>query len=410
MRQPDKKVHAPIDAFCMEGGVLRIAKKSVNQWAEELGQTPFFLYEKSFLHKRAAELRHAIPKGVSIHYAMKANPFPPLVNEMAGLCDGIDVASAGELSVALNAGLKPHRISFAGPGKTDFELKQAAHAGCIVIIESENEAYRLSRIAESEGLFPNVALRINPDFELKNAGMRMSGGAKPFGVDAEKVPDLLSKFDELHVNFIGFHIFSGSQNLKTSSIIEAQNATIDLALSLCQYAPSPVKWLNIGGGFGVPYFPGDKNLNISHIGENLAEKLEAVHAELGRIEIILELGRYLVAEAGIYVTRIIDKKISRGTTYLITDGGLHHQLAASGNFGQVLRKNYPVSLSGNLTEKELVTITGCLCTPLDVLADRVLLPRANVGDFVIVYLSGAYGASASPSGFLGHGPAIEALV
>jgi diaminopimelate decarboxylase len=242
--------------------------------------------------------------------------------------------------------------------------------------------------------------------------MRMSGGAKPFGVDAEQVPEMLNRLGELPLQFVGFHIFSGSQNLSAEALFEAQEKTIDLAIELALAAPAPVTKLNIGGGFGIPYFPGDRRLDIAAVGEGLKTLLPRAKAALPEAEVVIELGRYLVGEAGIYVARVVDRKASRGEVFLITDGGLHHHLAASGNFGQVIRKNYPVAIGNKMLEKEVeeASVVGCLCTPLDILGNKVLLPRAEPGDLVVVFQSGAYGLTASPTAFLSHPAPAEVLV
>jgi diaminopimelate decarboxylase len=214
------------------------------------------------------------------------------------------------------------------------------------------------------------------------------------------------------LQFAGFHIFSGSQNLKAEAICEAQQKSYELALSLAKHTPEPIRFLNLGGGFGIPYFTGEQALDLAMIAQNLKQIAARAAQEMPEAELVLELGRYLVGEAGLYVTRIIDRKISRGQTYLVVDGGLNHHLAASGNFGQVIRKNYPVAIGNRMGEgeKETVSIVGPLCTPLDLLADRMELPVAKPGDFVVIFQSGAYGASASPQGFLGHPEVIEVLV
>lgn len=408
----EKPQHAPILAFSSADGVLSVGGKSIHHWIDVAGGTPLFLYEKAFIDKRIAYMRGAMPEDISLHYAVKANPLPELVTHMAHLCDGLDVASKGEMEIALQSGAKAETISFAGPGKRDVELDAALRAGCLITLESANEARRLADIAQRLGRKPKVAVRVNPDFELKNAGMRMSGGPKPFGIDAEDVPALLRELPAMGLDFQGFHIFSGSQNLNAGALMEAQTETIALALKLAQSAPQHVRWLNIGGGFGVPYFPGDRHLDLRPIGENLDKGLQRIRTELGHTEVVLELGRYLVAEAGVYLTRVVDRKVSRGEVFLITDGGLHHQLAASGNFGQVLRKNYPVAVANHYGEyaQEVVNIVGCLCTPLDRLGDKVALPHVVVGDIIAVFMAGAYGASASPERFLGHPAAYEMLV
>jgi diaminopimelate decarboxylase len=255
-------------------------------------------------------------------------------------------------------------------------------------------------------------VRVNPDFELRGSSIKMGGGAKPFGVDVEQVPELLKRIGAAGAAFEGFHIFSGSQNLKADAIIEAQAKTLDLACRLVQYAPQPVRTVNIGGGFGIPYFPGDTRLDLAAIGAELTRRLPEVAACLPGTRIVVELGRYIVGEAGIYVCRVVDRKISRGQIFLITDGGMHHNLSASGNFGQIIRKNFPIAVGNRMNEtvKETASVVGPLCTPLDVLADRMELVRADIDDLVVVYQCGAYGLTASPLRFLSHPEPLEILI
>ncbi len=385
---------------------------AMRQLAAQLGQTPFYAYDRESMSRRVRELRETLPEGVSIHYAMKANPMPAVVDHMAALVDGLDVASLGELRVALDSGTPAAEISFAGPGKGNNELRSAVAAGITLNLESAGELERAIRVGEQLGIAPRVAVRVNPDFELKSSGMKMSGGPKPFGIDAEQVPSVLKRIGESGAYFRGFHIFSGSQNLRPDSLIEAQNATFELALRLADDAPSAIEMLNIGGGFGIPYFPGEQRLDLASVSENLQLRLQEYQSRLGDTEIVIELGRYLVAEAGIYVCEVIDKKVSRGQVYLVTNGGLHHHLAASGNFGQVIRKNYPVVTAHRVAgePRELVSVVGPLCTPLDILADRMELGEAEVGDLMVVLQSGAYGYTASPHLFLGHPPPLQVLV
>jgi diaminopimelate decarboxylase len=337
---------------------------------------------------------------------------PDVVRYLAGLVDGLDVASGGELGVALASGMDPAEISFAGPGKTDAELAAATAAGIVVNLESEGEMERLAAIASKSGARPRVAVRVNPDFELKSSGMRMGGGPKQFGVDAERVPEMLARIGTLDLDFRGFHIFSGSQNLRAEAITEAQEKTLELAAKLAADAPAPVRLLNIGGGFGIPYFPGEQALDVAAVGSNLARLLDGLGNRLREAKIVIELGRYLVGEAGVYVCRVIDRKISRGQVFLVTDGGLHHHLAASGNFGQVIRKNYPVAVGNRMRGdlREIASVVGPLCTPLDLLGDGMEMARADVGDLIVVFQSGAYGLTASPTAFLSHPAPAEILV
>jgi diaminopimelate decarboxylase len=270
----------------------------------------------------------------------------------------------------------------------------------------------LAQIAERLGRKPRVAVRVNPDFELKLSGMKMGGGAKQFGIDAEQVPTILDEIRRRGLAFEGFHIFSGSQSLRVEAICEAQAKALDLAARLAEHVPAPVRSINLGGGFGIPYFPGDKPLDVAPIGEHLRSLVASAAQRLPSAALVIELGRYLVGEAGIYVCRVLDRKLSRGEVFLVTDGGLHHHLSASGNFGQVLRKNYPVEIGNRLASapREVASVVGPLCTPLDLLADRMELSRAEPGDLVVVYQSGAYGLTASPMRFLSHPPPIELLV
>jgi len=243
-------------------------------------------------------------------------------------------------------------------------------------------------------------------------GAAAAGGAQQFGVDAERVPQMLGELHKLDLDFIGFHIFAGSQNLNADILLSTQEKIVDLGISLARHAPAPVTHLNIGGGFGIPYFPKDIPLDLARVGDQLAAQMPRLEAELPEARVIVELGRYIVGECGIYVSRIVDRKESRGQVFLITDGGLNHQLAASGNFGQVIRRNYPLAIGNRMDgqSSDVVNVVGCLCTPLDLLADKVELPRAEIGDLVVVFQSGAYGLTASPTAFLSHPAPSEVLV
>jgi diaminopimelate decarboxylase len=376
------------------------------------GGTPLFVYSGELIRRRVAELRAAMPKRLKIHYAVKANPYKPILELMRTLTDGFDIASGGELDMVLAAGQDPLLTSFAGPGKRDEELALAIAHGVTLNLESEAEARRALDIAHRLGSTPRLAIRVNPDFELRGSGMKMGGGAKPFGLDQARVPALAKEVIAAGAEWRGLHIFTGSQALDAGAIAETQGNVLDLAAQLTAEIGAPLPHLNMGGGFGIPYFHGDKPVDIDAVGAALADRFNALPPELTGTEFAIELGRYLVGEAGVYLTRIVDRKESHGHVFLITDGGLHHQLAASGNFGTVVRRNYPAAIATKFGAEptEEASIVGCLCTPLDRLADQAHLPRADVGDLVAVFCAGAYGASASPSAFLGQGPAREMLI
>ena len=393
-------------------GQLAIGGRTASDLVDEAGRTPLFVYSRDLLDRRVAELRAALPSRIGVNFAVKANPHADVIAHMAPLVDGFDVASSGELAKLQEAGIDPARVSFAGPGKRDEELEAAISAGATLNCESEGEAERSLAIAQRIGKAPRIAIRVNPDFELKGSGMKMGGGAKQFGVDAERVPALARKVIGEAAEWRGLHIFTGSQALSAEAIIETQGNVLNLAAKLAGEIGEPLPKLNMGGGFGIPYFPGDEPLDLAAVGEALHGYVADLPAGFEQTQLCLELGRYLVGEAGVYLCRVIDRKVSHGVAYLVTDGGLHHQLAASGNFGTVVRRNYPVAIASRYAEEanDVVNVVGCLCTPLDRLADAALMPRADVGDLVAVFCAGAYGATASPAAFLGHGPAAEMLV
>ena len=395
---------------------LSVGNLSLTQIEKLVSSTPFYAYDRQLIINRVAQLTEALPNEISIHYAIKANPYPSLVQMMASQVSGFDVASKKEMLLAIQTGMPAKEISFAGPGKTSADIEAAIIAGVTLHVESSGEIARVEQAATQLNLKANIAIRVNPKFELKSSGMKMSGGAKPFGIDEEQVPQLLENLSLDKINLRGFHIFAGSQNLNADAIISAQQQTFALAQNLIELTQKitqvSIDYLNIGGGFGVPYFTNDTPLNVTLIVDNLRTLIKQYATSLKGIELILELGRYLVAEAGVYVCKVVDKKLSRGTTYLVCDGGLHHHLANSGNFGQVIRKNYPVAIGNKLNneQQELVNIVGPLCTPLDILADKIVLPKAKSGDYVVIYQSGAYGASASPKDFLSQPHLSEILL
>ena len=407
-----KVVHQPMDQFSQADNQLTVGGFKLNQIGALLGKTVFYAYDRAVISAQVQRFRELIPKRIKLHYAIKANPYWPVIQHLRGLVDGFDVASQKEMLLALQAGMPVADISFAGPGKTDAELRSAISAGVTLNVESATELKRIVQIGQQLQAVPQVALRINPAFELKASGMKMAGGAKPFGIDEEQVFELLTQIAAMPVKLRGFHIFCGSQNLKTEALTEAHQLTFDLAAKLVAACPYRPDLINLGGGFGIPYFPGEKRLDLQPIGLSLTQLLQQHEQALAGIELVIELGRYLVAEAGVYACQVVDKKVSRGTTYLVCNGGLHHHLANSGNFGQVIRKNYPVAIGNKMqqADTELVTVVGPLCTPLDILADKVSLPVAEVGDWVVVYQSGAYGPTASPQDFLGHPAVVEILL
>ena len=405
--------HEHATRFGTIDGELRLGGQPLSRVAARVGQTPFFAYDRSLLDARVDELRGLLPARVELSYAMKANPMPALVQHLARRVDRIDVASAGEMQHALDTGIRADRVSFAGPGKTPAEIRQAVAAGIIVEVESATELARVTAAAGQLGVRALAAVRVNPDFAVKGSGMRMGGGPQQFGIDAEQVPDVLARAADA-VDILGFHVFAGSQNLHADIIAEAQRRTVDLVTDLAEHLPGPLRYLNLGGGFGIPYTARDQPLDLRAVAEGLAELVDGpIAARFPEASPVIELGRFLVGECGVYVTRVVDRKVSRGKTFVVVDGGMHHQLAASGNFGQAIRRNYPVVVGNRATDAkddDVVTVVGCLCTPLDLLADDVPLPDADIDDLIVVFQQGAYGLTASPTAFLGHPAPAEVLV
>ncbi len=392
-------------------GMLLIGGRRADDLVAEAGDTPLFVYDLALIDRKIARFRAAFGD-VHLHFAIKANSYAPLLSHVRAQVDGLDIASGGELGFALAAGADPARISFAGPGKRDADLEAAIGAGVTLNCESEGEVERALAIGARLGLTPRLAVRVNPDFEIKGSGMRMGGGAKPFGVDAARVPALVRRIIDGGADWRGFHIFAGSQALDADALIEAQRATLALAADLATAAGASPPLVNLGGGCGIPHVHGEQPLDVEKVAAALSAELSNRDQILENTQFAIELGRWLVGECGVYLTRIVDRKLSHGKTFLVTDGGMQHQLAASGNFGQIVRRNYPVVIASRFASdaEEEVSITGCLCTPLDRLADDVLMPRAEPGDLVAVFLAGAYGLSASPQAFLAQAQAREMIV
>ncbi len=374
--------------------------------------TPLYIYFEKIIQHKHQLLRRLLPDNLYIYYAVKANPNPDILKIIGNLYDGFDVASSGELKRVMSAGFPAAMISYAGPGKTREELRCAIHEeiGCISV-ESQQEFEHIVQIASNLGKKASISLRINPDFDLSGSGMKMGGGPKQFGVDTEKAPDIIAAMtDESCIKFKGIHIFAGSQNLYADSLLPGFENILKYAVSLQQQTGISFQWINLGGGFGIPYFAHEHELDLEFLGRGLTNLLEQYSSLLGHPEFVLELGRYLVGECGVYLTEVLYKKESRGHVFLITDGGMHHHLAASGNLGQSLaRRPMPLTVVNRQNfSVEKVHVVGPLCTPLDTFG-FLEIPRAEAGDIIGVFQSGAYGFSASPQLFLSH-PAPKEVV
>lgn len=389
---------------------LCLAGESAVDWLNHQAQpaTPAYIYNGAAISAQVQTVRAVLPDSIHLHYAIKANPFPPVVAHLATQVDGFDCASLAEMQrVAELAPARLAQTSIAGPAKSADEHRFAISHGVLINIESAGELQRVADVAQSLGKRARVALRVNPPFELKGAGMKMGGGARPFGIDSEAIPALIERIHtdatlRDHLALEGFHLFAGSQNRQAEAIAATLRQSLRLVQDWTRQTGFMPRHLNLGGGFGVVYQPQDAPLDLAALKPVLAEIGADAQQTWPGVRVNLELGRYLVAAAGIYVTRIVDRKTSRGKTYLMCDGGMHHHLALSGNLGQVLRRNWPIVAIAQMDEphSETVDLAGPLCTPLDVLGQNQSLPPLQPGDVVGVLQSGAYGASASPQGFL----------
>lgn len=369
---------------------------------------PFYLYNFKLIEQRVRMLKKMLDSQFKLFYAVKANPNSLLLKKISGIVDGADISSGGELERVLNVGFDPLSLSFAGPGKSDEELKaaMACNMGSISV-ESVNELYRIEKISGSLGVKANIALRINPVNVYKNFAIKMGGKSSQFGVDEESASRFLESLKEMKsINFIGFHVFSGTQCLNENTLIENFTNTLSIVGTLMEQSNITPRYINFGGGFGIPYYEKQNPIDADYVCSSFAEKFKAFTEEIGLESCygIVELGRFIVAEAGIYLAKIVDVKESRGRKFCVLDGGMNHHLPASGNFGQVIRKNFKIiNLSNSdVDTQEEVNIVGPLCTSIDLMGDRVNIPKPEIGHHLAILNSGAYAYTASPLFFLSH--------
>jgi diaminopimelate decarboxylase len=370
--------------------------------------TPFFVYDRGVIDQKWMLLREALPDAFSICYSVKANPNQTILKHFLSKGAGLEIASAGEFCQALRAGCPPQNIIFAGPGKTESELELVLDKGIGEIhLESVREAERVSAIVRRRGIRARVALRVNPSEEAEGGAMRMGGRPAPFGIDEENLDVVLDRLSALEgLVFSGIHIFTGTQILDYQILVNQYRKGLEITRRVAARLGGALQTLDFGGGLGIPYFAHEQPLDTQKLRQGLDALLKSFQNDrlLSGTRFVVEPGRFLVGDAGVYVARVIDIKTSRGKKFLILDGGMHHHLAASGNLGQTIKRNYPVAVLNRLNEtaEEIVDLAGPLCTPLDVLARSANLPRTEVGDLIGIFQSGAYARSASPLGFLSH--------
>jgi len=385
-------------------------KEEINQCldAAKRSNGPIYVYNKRIIKEKYELLRNNLPKNFDIYYAIKANSFLGVVELLCSFGAGADIASGGELDIAYKAGISSEKVGFAGPGKTEQELKAAITSNIVSInVESIQELLLIDRLAAEFGKKQPVCVRINPKNEVIKSGMRMAGGAKQFGIDEEKLDEFFTISSKLmNIEFKGLHVFAGSQVLDYKLLLEYFENVLKIAINIQKNYPVSMSILNFGGGFGIPYFAKEEELDVKGFGIGLKKlfKKNDMKTAFPETRFIVESGRFLVGESGLYITKVLYRKESRGKEYIITEGGMNHHLAASGLLGSILRKNYKIKVLNKYDESinQKYNIVGPLCTTLDSLANNIELPDVQPGDLIGIFNSGAYGYVLSPLNFLSH--------
>lgn len=416
--------------------------------------TPFYYYDGDAMHAHVSSLLARLHPAVRVHYALKANGNVALAGLLRSLGCGVEIASAGELFVAMEAGYAAEDVLYAGPGKTAAELSEAIACGIGCIhVESVRELQLLEDIAAQAGLFVKAAVRINPDNDLSGATIKMGGVPRPFGVDEGQLDPFFEVLENCpHVYFQGIQVYTGTQMLKADQILASFANTLQLAERVQARYGVAMRTVNLGGGFGVPYFAHEQPLDMEQVIDGLNELAEQTRSRMPGVSLIIESGRYLVAQAGKYVCRALYTKESKGEKFVVADGGMNHYVSATFR-GRRLRDNYPVQIMrGQANEREMganrhteqkntsvqeritaeqplgefasqiselpadaameletVSIVGPLCTPEDCMVKKAQLPPIQEGDYIVFPNAGAYGLSYSPLHFLGHATPLELL-
>lgn len=400
--------------FSVRNDELHIGGVAVSEIAAQFG-TPLFVYDQAIMESQVALLRETYPAKFELFYSIKANPNAAILRCFLQQGCGLEIASAGELYQALQAGCPSERVIFAGPGKTAAELDLAIQANIGELhIESIDEAVTLDALAQKQGRSMNVALRINP-VDGGGGAMRMGGRSSPFGIDEEMLDDAVHQVLALRsLRLSGVHLFMGTQILDADVLLAQYERGISIARRVARQLPHPLHTIDLGGGLGIPYFANESPLDCARLAAGLREIAAQLDADalLCHARCVIEPGRYLVGEAGVYLCRVTRVKQSRGRNYAVIDGGMHHHLAASGNLGQTIKRNFPVLVANRIGSGEEIQtdVVGPLCTPLDTLARKASLPPMQAGDLFAVLQSGAYARTSSPHGFLSHDAAAEVIV
>lgn len=401
--------------FSVSGADLLIDGLSVRSLAEEFG-TPAFIYDGGVMRRDYRALAEALSGFASVHYSVKANPQRAIIALFLEEGAGIEIASVGEYRAARDAGARPEQILFAGPGKRRRELEEVIGEGIGEIhLESFEEAERVNQIGEKLGKRVKAGLRINPVPSAQAGAMRMGGKPTAFGFCEEDLEATIAQITQhQHIDLVGVHVYGGSQILDVDGLLHQWRHAIGIAAQTAKLSGRPLETLDLGGGLGIPYYPGEKTFDLAALKAGLPALAELLNTDplLKAARVVVEPGRFIAGPGGVYVAEVNAVKLARGTRFVVTDGGMHHHLAASGNLGQIIKRNYPIVAPARMAEAASMstTVVGPLCTPLDTLGRDVLLPELKAGDLIAVLQSGAYGPTASPGGFLSHPAAVEVLV
>ncbi len=409
--RPSHGYNLAASLFQTDGPDLLIGGVTVREITAKTA-TPAYIYDAALMRRTYRQLAAALDGFATIHYSVKANPNPQVIKVFVEEGAGVEIASVGEYRAALAAGVAPEKILFAGPGKRVRELEEVLVGGIGEIhIESFEEIERLKVIGKPV----RCSLRINPVPTVQAGAMRMGGKPTAFGFDEENLQAALDAVSNVEtIDLVGVHVYGGTQILDEAALLEQWRHAIGIASRIAKQLGKPLETLDLGGGLGIPYHVGDKSLDLNVIAAAVPSLIALMKDDplLSSAKAFVEPGRFLVGPAGVYVAEVNSVKHSRGTCFVVTDGGMHHHLAASGNLGQVIKRSYPVVAPSRMNETKWapVTIAGPLCTPLDVLARDIQMPNLKAGDVVAVLQSGAYGITASPINFLSHDRPTEVIV
>ncbi|MFY1638266.1 alanine racemase [Solwaraspora sp. WMMB335] len=384
----------------------------ITELVERFG-TPLYVYDADIIAGQYRGLRDSLHPAVEMFYSLKANPNISICALLHSLGARAEVSSLTELVTAQRAGVPADQIMCLGPGKSRTEILACVKDGVLLICESFGELALIDEVAAELGTTARVVLRVNPSFAVKGGGLTMGGKPRQFGIDEEALlaaPDLAGR--HAAVRLCGIQAYLGTRILSEDVVVENSARILDLAERLAERLQIPLDVVDVGGGLGVAYFSGERDLDAADLTAKLNPVFAAFVERHPDTRLVMELGRYLVGHSGVYAVEVRYVKESMGERFAVADGGTNHHMAAVG-IGSFVKRNFPMRLLNRTGGEQQVpwNVTGPLCTPNDTLGKAVELPvDLRPGDVVGVERSGAYGPTASPVHFLSHGYPAEVLV